>query len=155
MVMPGAFRGSLGRDNKVRFLLAHDEKNCLGDTDDGLELCDAKEGLAFRFRFPDTPHGREIKELVASEEWTGMSIGFIFKLTSLRNIDGTEVTLIHSAFLQEISVLPIGLVSTAYAYFVPDDGQSLAADCKSHKIACDGAYVELRKACKQLRATMN
>ena len=50
LVLPNAFDRSLRARAKIKLLLNHFDHQCVGSTDDHLQLCRDEQGLFFRFR---------------------------------------------------------------------------------------------------------
>jgi HK97 family phage prohead protease len=136
-------------------LLNHDENEVVGSADNGLELYVDEYGVAFRFRFPDTPRGREAKTLTASGMCEGMSIGFDRMRIEYKEIEGETVILLHDGRLNEISLLRSGAVANAYAEWVEakNCGPSLRDDCLQlpMHLLTGGAYVIMMRAMRGLR----
>jgi HK97 family phage prohead protease len=145
----GAFDAWLSdRRNNVGFWLDHDESKCVGDTDNGLELHSDHVGLAFRFKFPETHLGRFAKQLAIEQEYTGMSVGFSYRNNNVIELEGTKVSLIKDAALQEISFVKLGAIQTAFGMLVDPD-KSLQDACRT-SLPSDGAYMRLMRALKRL-----
>jgi HK97 family phage prohead protease len=146
VVMPGAFSKWIQSNARIRFLLNHDDNKCVGSTDDGLELYADRWGIAFRFRLPDTPLGREVKLLAESEMLQAMSIGFDHMRVEYKQIEGENVCLLHDGELHEISFLKRGAVRDAYCALVDEDecGPTLAGDCLKypHRLFIGGLYIK-------------
>lgn len=73
-----AFDEALGADNDVKALFNHNPSLVLGSTRaKTLRLEVDDDGLAFEVDLPDTTYARDLRELVARNDVSGMSFGFI------------------------------------------------------------------------------
>ncbi len=77
VIRPGAFAGSLQRNDDVRALWNHDTSQPLGRVSNGtLRLSETGEGLSFELDLPDTTIGRDTWALAQRGDVSGMSFGF-------------------------------------------------------------------------------
>lgn len=75
IILPGAFRGSLGRD--VLALMDHDPAKLLARTKSRtLRIAEDSKGLAFEIDLPETSLGRDVLALAERGDLGGMSFGF-------------------------------------------------------------------------------
>lgn len=134
----------------------HDPTKHVGSTTNGLELFNDDFGLGFRFQVPDTALGDEARSLVdAQYGLPGMSVGFVDALADYREIRGELVSVLIAGKLEEISLVPTGANTAAYA--LPIDVEhcgSLREESISKKLLTDGAYVELMRATRKLMTTI-
>jgi HK97 family phage prohead protease len=130
----------------------HDLTRVIGSTDDELELHSDERGLAFRLHFPGTRLGEEAKRLVIEKEYMGMSVGCKYQYRT-ETIGGEAVQVIHSAALEEISLVRVGAIGKAFATLTTAD-RPLIDDCRTGILASDGAFVELIRACQRAMAAL-
>ena len=109
-------------------------------------------GLAFRFRFPNTALGNEAKRLVADKEYMGMSVGCEFQYRT-ETICDESVHIIHTAYLEQISLVKAGAIEKAFAVLAKPD-RLLSEDCHTGSLAIDGAYVQFMRACQKAMAAV-
>jgi HK97 family phage prohead protease len=131
--MRGCFARSLMSDRAIRFLVQHDEAECLATTADRLELHSNNDGLAFRLKVPLSMAGRQVIAEVSSDYRCGMSVGFHAMNAEVKRIGDCDVRCIYDAELFEISLVRAGAVEEAFAV-VCDDG----SETKSLKDAATG-----------------
>lgn len=75
---PGVFDVALRSDQDVKALVNHDPSRVLGSTRaKTLRLATDDKGLAFELDLPDTTYARDLRELVARNDISAMSFGFI------------------------------------------------------------------------------
>jgi HK97 family phage prohead protease len=80
LILPSAFDWTLNSRATVKLTLSHHGGDCVGSTDDNLELySDHNNGLAYRFRFPETAVGRQAVAMAKSNEHSEVSIGFDYR----------------------------------------------------------------------------
>ena len=149
---PGAFDKSLASGSRIEFTINHIDDQCVGSNRDDLQLYSDDYGLAYRFRIPETPLGRQLRLTAESKKDHGVSVGFYWHSAKkeTRWIDGREVIYISEAELYEISLVGSGAIKDAFAtYGHVDYSISLPDECKSGKYRYDAAAVRLRRAlCK-------
>jgi HK97 family phage prohead protease len=76
LIMPGAFRDCLGRDD-VRALVNHDENQLLGRSRSGTMMLEEDPmGLMMSVELPDTTAGRDVAEMVRRGDLSGCSFSF-------------------------------------------------------------------------------
>jgi HK97 family phage prohead protease len=155
MVLPGAFDPTLASDSTVKFQFKHHEGECVGSTEDNLELISDDRALVFRFRFPDSALGKTARAFAESNEPTEISVGFDYNyaLKFKRNIGGLEVIAIQRAWLNEISWLNVGLRGAAagtFASYVNVGNRSLRQDYSCGKLAAHGAAIGVSRAFQSL-----
>jgi HK97 family phage prohead protease len=85
---PGSFDRTLASKSTVRFLLDHDDTQCVATSDDFLTLYADRTALSFRLRFPSTTLGAKSANLVASKQYDAMSVGCTWKVNEVRTVDG-------------------------------------------------------------------
>jgi phage head maturation protease len=156
LVMPNAFEGSLKSGAPIKFMLGQHHGPCIGTTWDALDLFSDLDGLAFRFRFPETVIGNEARAIAATNQNSEMSIGFDYAgaQKETRVIDGLPVTVICRAWLYEITWLHgfnISAVKSAFAAYVNIDHSTLQQDCQGLKLQSDGRAVEVNRAFQKLQ----
>ena len=150
MILPGAF--SAAQKRRAEFWIAHDPSRVVGSTDNGLGLHSDERGLAFRFRFPNTALGNEAKRLVADKEYMGMSVGCAFQYRT-ETICDESVHIIHTAYLEEISLVKAGAIEKAFAVRAKPD-RPLSENCHTGSLASDWAYVQFMRACQKTMAAV-
>jgi HK97 family phage prohead protease len=105
LIMPNAFDESMNSGVPIKFMLGQHDGPSIGTTWDALDLFSDLNGLAFRFRFPETAIGNEARAIAAANQNSEMSIGFDYvgARKESRVIDGLPVTVICQAWLYEVS----------------------------------------------------
>jgi HK97 family phage prohead protease len=152
MLDRGCFDSILRSRSKVRLLIDHDDTQCVGSTDDGLDLYADQHGLAFRFRLSDTALGRVVREMAELGN-DCMSIGFDRQnaRTEYRSIKGVACTdVILSATLFEVSLMHgknAGMVRDAFATVKNVDfNESLRDQVNGGKYLYEGAAINVKRA---------
>ena len=79
-------------------------------TRDSLELCEDKDGLAFRCALPNGDIAAEIVDLLKARQLGEMSVGYRTTRKETKTLAGVECNLIYEADLHEISVVEKGAV---------------------------------------------
>ena len=155
---PGAFDKSLASGSRIDFSINHIDGQCVGSNRDGLQLHSDEYGLAYRFRIPETPFGRQLRMMAESKEDDGISVGFYWHSAkkATRWIDGREVICIREAELYEVSLmsgLASGAIKDAFAtYGNVDYSMSLREECLTGKYRYDAAAVGVTRALHRLLA---
>jgi HK97 family phage prohead protease len=156
-VLPGAFDSSLRtlQWSPVRLLLNHLDEQCMGSSDDNLELYADQHGLAFRFRITDTENGQRVQSM-AEDSHNSMSLWFDYHNAAkkTRCINGVDTVCIVSATLREISFLHgynTGVVRDAYATLKDTDySKSLREECSNGRFLYDNAAVNFSRSLQAL-----
>jgi HK97 family phage prohead protease len=152
MALPGAFHRTLRSGTTVKLLLNHFDDQCVGSTDDNLELYSDQYGLAFRFRIAETEDGQYVRSMAGSNDC--MSIGYRNAKTIVRKIGGLDVMCIVQTDLYEISFmhgLNAGLVTDAYATLMDTDySNSLCEECSGGRFLHEGAAVGFKRSLQHL-----
>ncbi|RKD61547.1 hypothetical protein BJ928_107148 [Rhizobium sp. WW_1] len=105
VIAPGAFSQSL-KTADVRAYYGHDRQRLLGRTSAGtLRLNEDAKGLAVEIDLPDTTDGRDVRELIARGDITGMSFGFIVTHDEWDMTGNIDTRTIHQVELLEVSVV--------------------------------------------------
>lgn len=110
--------GCFGAIGHTAFQIDHDEKSIVGDTRTGLELHDCADGLAFRFRVPQTQLGSITHSVVKARDRASMSVGCEILADEVHNCAGKDVRFITRAKLKEISLVRRGAVTNTFATVV-------------------------------------
>ncbi len=77
VIVAGAGKNTLSKDNNIRALAHHDSSQPLGSTKHGtLKLTETKTGIDCEIDPPDTSAGRDIVENIKRGDVDGMSFGF-------------------------------------------------------------------------------
>jgi HK97 family phage prohead protease len=156
MMLPTAFDSTLRSGAVVGLWLNHCPDQCVGTNYDHLDLYADTQGLAFRFRIPETEDGLRVKSMAESKDHTCMSIGFHWNDAQTKSclIDGVEVVYIINATLHEISYLHgfhAGLVKDAYASLQDlDYNESLQENCSGGRFLYEGAAIGVTRALQDL-----
>jgi len=154
MLLPGCFDKTLRSGAVVRLLLNHNDSDCVGATDDKLQLASDPHGLAFRYRITDTQGGQYVQSM--AEFSNCMSIGFDYPNAKTENrcINGVDVICIVSATLWEISFmagLDAGAVKDAYATLKKTDySKNLRDECEGGRFLYDSAAVAFTRSLQKL-----
>lgn len=154
ILMPNAFDATWGLKS-VRLLLDHDASQCIGSTDDILELHCDEHGIAFRAHLPNTDLGRKALRLAEQKDYTGFSIGFAYLRKEVIELAGKSVTLIHEALLHELSFVPQGAVADAYGVLVKGQRDTLANECKSGVLFREIPAINFVRALQKLEAALH
>jgi HK97 family phage prohead protease len=105
IIAPGAFSQSLTTAD-VRAYYGHDRQRLLGRSSAGtLRLKEDAKGLAVEIDLPDTTDGRDVGELIARGDITGMSFGFIVTHDEWDMTGTVDTRTIHQVELLEVSVV--------------------------------------------------
>lgn len=101
----GAFSKTL-QSADVRAYFSHDRGRVLGRSSAGtLRLSEDAKGLAVEIDLPDTTDGRDVRELVARGDITGMSFGFMVARQEWDETTDPPTRTIHEVHLSEVSVV--------------------------------------------------
>jgi HK97 family phage prohead protease len=160
MVLPGAFDETLSSTAPVKLLLDHRYDQCVGSTDDILEIHSDQWGLAFRAKLPDTTLGQYARQMAQRSNRDAMSIGFNYDFAAkeVRRIDGLDVVVIAKAWLYEISFLcgadKQPAIKDAFAIYTNVDySQSLRDESDCCKYLYDGAANAFTRSLRNLNCT--
>lgn len=105
VIAPGAFTNTLNTAD-VRAYYGHDRQRLLGRSSAGtLRLKEDAKGLAVEIDLPDTTDGRDVRELIARGDITGMSFGFIVTHDEWDMTGTVDTRTIHEVELLEVSVV--------------------------------------------------
>jgi hypothetical protein len=91
-----------------------------------------------------TALGNEAKRLVADKEYMGMSVDCEFQYRT-ETICDESVHIIHTAYLEEISLVKAGAIEKAFAVRAKPD-RPLSENFHTGSLASDGAYVQFMRA---------
>jgi len=112
----GAFTETL-KTADVRAYFGHDRTRLLGRSSSGtLRLKEDAKGLAVEIDLPDTSSGRDVRELIARGDLTGMSFGFM-----VTRQEWDETGDVSTRTIKEVELFEVSIVSEP-AY----DGTSIA-----------------------------
>jgi HK97 family phage prohead protease len=156
MLMPSAFNRTLRSGSVVKLLLNHIDSECVGSTDDNLQIHSDRHGLAFRFKITDSESALRVKSMAASRNNTCTSVGFDWQgaETITRLVDGVETVCITDTTLFECSFLHgyhAGRIEQAYATLLDlDYSKSLQDNCSGGMFLREGAAIGVTRALQDL-----
>ncbi len=103
-----AFDEALAGDDDVKALVGHDPKLVLGSTrSKTLRLEVDDHGLAFEVDLPDTSYARDLRELIARNDITTMSFGFIPGKDEWSRGPGGRQVRTHTSVKRLLDVSPV------------------------------------------------
>ncbi|MBN8958574.1 MAG: HK97 family phage prohead protease [Rhizobiales bacterium] len=105
IIAPGAFGKSL-KSGDIRAYFDHDSGRVLGRSSAGtLRLSEDEKGLAVEIDLPDTSDGRDVKELIARGDVSGMSIGFMVTKQTWDETVEPPTRTSQEVILREVSIV--------------------------------------------------
>jgi HK97 family phage prohead protease len=105
VIAPGAFTTTL-KTADVRAYFDHDQGRVLGRSAAGtLRLKEDAKGLAIEIDLPDTSDGRDVKELIARGDVSGMSFGFMVTKQTWDETVEPPTRTIQEVILREVSIV--------------------------------------------------
>lgn len=139
-----AFDVALKHEKPVQFWISHDEslhlENCK------LELHSTKTELSFRLTLDDSELASHARDLVESKLYNEMSVGWNSGTSTIKEVDGRPVKFILRAVLEEISLVPTGVVKRTHAQISElKSCRSLRQDVESKKFGSDNTWAELSR----------
>jgi HK97 family phage prohead protease len=109
IVLPGAFRRSLGRHRDIRMLFQHDPKEPVGVWE---RLAEDSHGLWVEGRLvPEVPRAEALRRLIATRAIDGLSIGF--RTVRATREPGTGHRRLGEIDLWEISIVTFPMMDAA------------------------------------------
>jgi HK97 family phage prohead protease len=151
MIRPTAFKELMTGKTKY-FQHHHDDNIRVASTKDNLTLHADQYGLGFKLYLPMTVLGMKTRNLVLDNVNQAMSAAFLATEIEKYTIDGVEISVVHAAELQEISLVEAGANTDAFAVLVDDSAEWITDICKSCRMTDEMNRAHIRRAIRRLEA---
>jgi len=149
MIRPTAFKDLMAGKAKY-FQHHHDDNIRVASTKDYLTLHADQYGLGFKLYLPMTVLGMKTRNLVLDNVNQAMSAAFSATETEKHTIDGTEISVVHTAELQEISLVEAGANTDAFAVLVDDSAEWITDMSKSGRMNDEMNRAHIKRAVRRL-----